>query len=488
MSRRTRIGAAGATFTLLLTAACGGGSESGDGGGGGGGGADLPECPVDALDGVTEPVEITIWHTQQAKPLTTLEELVAEYNESQDRVEVTLEAQGSSYQELQRKFESSIASEGLPQGLVFDDTATQTMVDSGVVMPAQSCIDAEDYDTSGLLPVAVDYYTIDGALWPASAGLGNALLFYNRSHFAAAGLDPDDPPTTLAEVREAAEAIKDAGVIDTPPVVHELAAWKTEFWLTGAGAPMVDNDNGRGDGETAAAAFEDNADATELFTWFHDMQADGLLQGIPRAEGSIDHFLAMASGSASMMVESSSAATSVEAFLGGELDTSDLGSGEIDEVDPNSLDIGAGVFPGLHEGDTTQMGGAAWYMTNTGSPEQIAATWDFMKFMNEPESQAAMLIGGSYLPYTTAANDLPEVVDFYAASSSGRWLEIANAQVEAIDPAFPGPLIGPYYDFREELEKAQDDLMVGGASVDEALAQAQETITAALERYNEETF
>lgn len=460
-------------------------------GGNGGGTAgpsngELPACPVDALADATSPVEVVVWHTQQAKPLETMQALADEYNRSQDKVRVRLEAQGASYEELQRKFESAVQSRDLPGIVMFDDTATQTMIDSGVVLPAQACVDAEGYDTTDLLEVARNYYTVDGNLWPASANLGNALLFYNRGHFQAAGLDPDDPPTTLAEVRETAEKLKAAGVVQTP-LVHEFAAWKTEFWLTGAGSTMVDNDNGRGDGETTAATFEGNPEATELFEWFEQMQADGLLLAVPKAEGKIDHYLAMSEQNASMLIESSSAATSVEAFLGGQLDLEGLEGGEALES-ASGLDIGAGPFPTLAEGDGTQMGGAAWYITSTPSAEVQAGAWDFMKFMNQPHAQAQMLIGGSYLPYNRKANDTPEAQTFYTSGVSGRWLKLADEQVQAINPDFPGPLIGPYYDFRKALEAAQDELMLTGATPAAALTTAQQQITAALERYAQEGF
>jgi sn-glycerol 3-phosphate transport system substrate-binding protein len=467
---------------LVAAAACGS-----DGGGGGTlADGELPECPISALDTVTDPVEVVVWHTQQAKPLDTLEALVDRYNSSQDKVRVRLESQGASYEELQRKFEAAVPSRQLPALLVFDDTATQTMADSGVVLPAQSCVEADAYDMSGFLQVAQNYYTIDDVLWPASANLGNALLYYNKGHFRQAGLDPENPPKTLAEVRTAAEQIKAAGVVDTP-LVHEFASWKTEFWLTGAQAPMVDNDNGRGTGDTVAGAFTDNPEALELFTWFKQMQTDGLLNAIPHAPGLIDQYLAMANRQASMLVESSSAATSVEAFLGGNLDTGELGATQTAQ-DVSGLDLGASVFPGLKEGGSTQMGGAAWYLTNTGSAAVQAGAWDFMKFMNTAEAQGEMLVGGSYLPYLLAANDLPAVQQFYAGGLSGRWLKIANDEVQAIDPDFPGPLIGPYYDFRREVEKAQDDLMVGGATPDAALQRAQDEVTAALDAYNQEGF
>jgi sn-glycerol 3-phosphate transport system substrate-binding protein len=466
----------------LAAAACGGGDDDG---GEGAASGDLPECPLSALDEATAPVEVVVWHTQTARPGDTLTELAEEYNGSQDRVRVRLENQGANYQELQRKFEAAIASRQLPDLIVFDDTAVQLMADSGVVLPAQSCVDADQYDLSRFREVAVNYYTIDDVLWPASANLGNVLLYYNKSHFRAAGLDPEQGPQTLAEVREYAEKIKAAGVTSTP-LVHEFASWKTEFWLTGDGAAVVDNDNGRGDGETTAAALADNPAALELFTWFEGMQADGLLNAIPRVDGQIDQYLALAQQNGSMLVESSSAATTIEAFLGG--DTSVAEGTDLSGQNVSGLDLGAGVFPGLTTPGKTQMGGAAWYMLNANAPERQAASWDFMTFMNSVPAQAKMLTGGSYLPYLTAANDDPTAQAFYEGGLSGRWLRIANDQIDDIDPAFPGPLIGPYFDFREALEDAQDDLMFAGAAPQQALDDAQTTVTDALTVYNEQGF
>jgi sn-glycerol 3-phosphate transport system substrate-binding protein len=442
---------------------------------------DLPPCPLEALDEADGPVEVVVWHTQVAEPLDALTALVERYNSSQDRVRVRLESQGSAYGELKRKFQATLQTPGdLPALIMFDDTATQEMADSGYVLPAQSCFDAAGVDLGQFSSVATSYYTIDGVMWPVSANLGGILLYYNRDHFEAAGLDPDDPPQTLAEVRAAAEAIAAAGVAERP-VAHELSSWKTEFWLTGAGSSIVDNDNGRGPGETTAATLSDNPEALELFTWFDDMQEDGLLEPIPSTDGQIDQYLALATQRSSMLIESSSAATSVEAFLGGELDPDVLGG---TAPSPSGLDIGASGFPGLVPGNQTQMGGAAWYLLNTTSPEVQAAAFDFMMFMNSPEAQLEMLTVGSYLPWLTEIVDDPAAIEFFDASLSGRWLEIAARQIDAIDPDFPGPLIGPYDpDVREAIERAQDALLLGDATPQEALDQAQAEIDDLLEQY-----
>lgn len=487
----------------LVLAACGGGDDGGTAGTTPGGGSsattpadtggpgtapastepavELPPCPLEALDEADGPVEVVAWHTQVAEPLDALTDLVERYNSSQDRVRVRLESQGSAYGELKRKFQASLQTPGdLPALIMFDDTATQEMADSDFVLPAQSCFDAAGIDLGQFSPVATSYYTIDGVMWPAAAHLGGILLYYNRDHFIAAGLDPDNPPQTLAELRAAAEAIAAAGVAERP-LVHELGSWKTEFWLTGAGSSIVDNDNGRGPGETTAATLSDNPEALELFTWFDDMERDGLLEPIPSTDGQFDQYRALATQRSSMLVESSSAATSVEAFLGGQLDPDVLGG---TTPSPSGLNIAAGGFPGMVPGNQTQMGGAAWYILNTTSPEVQAAAFDFMMFMNSAEAQLEMLTVGSYLPWLTEVVDEPAATEFFDASLSGRWLEIAARQIDAIDPDFPGPLIGPYDpDVREAIERAQDALLLGNATPQEALDQAQREIDDLLEQY-----
>jgi sn-glycerol 3-phosphate transport system substrate-binding protein len=483
-TRRTRVTTGVLLAATLLAAACGGGGGSqAEPPGSTSSPAELPACPLDALAKATAPVDVTVWHTQTARPLEVLNQLVDEYNASQSKVRVHLESQGSSYPEIQRKFNEALPSKQLPAIVDVDDTFTKSMADSGVVLPAQSCFAADGFDLNGLVSTARSYYTINGVLWPASAGVGNVLVFYNRDHFRRAGLDPDKPPTTLAEVREFAEKLKAAGVSDKP-LSHEFSSWKTEFWLTGVGSPVVDNDNGRGTGTTSKATLDGNQQALDLFTWFKGMNDAGLLNAVPATPGQINQYLALLpGGGSSMLIDSTSAATSIEAFIGGTLDTSSLGTGA---TSGSGLDFGAGLFPGLTANSKTQMGGDAWYVMNTTPPAVQAGAWDFMRFMNSVHAQALNLVGGSYLPWVKAALQDPSVVAYFNGEGglAGKWLKIANDEINAIDQSFPGPLIGPYDLFREAVQKAEDQLVFGTATPAAALAQAQHDVDAALADYN----
>ena len=481
-SRRRGFGAACVAGVLLLLAACGGGSSTSTTA------TDtqaLPPCPLDALDQATQPVNVTVWHSLVAKQSETLNALADEYNASQSRVHVQMENVAATDEELMRKFTSAVPSRQLPALFVGNDTETQSLIDSHVVLPAQSCVNADHYDMSGFAKTVVDYYTVDGVLWPGSANPGSVLVYYNKNHFRRAGLDPEQPPRTLDELRADAEKIKAAGIVDKP-FVHEVASFKTEFWLTGAHAPIVDNDNGR-QGAATAAALEGNDTTKQLFDWFKGMNDDGLMQPLPVAEGQINQYLAMGNQTASIAVESSSSATSIQAFLNGQLDTSNLGGGSA-TASSSDLDFGAGALPGISAPGRTQMGGPAWYITSTSPPEVQAAAWDFLKFMNGEHAQTKLLVDGSYLPYRTAVAETPEAKAFFTGSLAGKWLSIANEQVQTIDPTFPGPLIGPYYETRVALVDALSNLLLKGASPDDAIAGAQRDIDKAIQQYAQNGF
>lgn len=481
----------------LLIAACGG-SSGGDAGSGGsdGGGEDaaveLPECPVDALDEVDPadlPVEVTLWHASIAKPEETLNQIADQYNASQDRVQVNVESQGTSFEELQRKYNQGIPSNDLPGIALLEDTQTQALADSGTILPAQSCIDADDYDMSDFVPTLVDYYSIDGVLYPASMTPSNALTYINRTHFEEAGLDPDSPPRNLDEIRAAAEAIKDAGITERPFVWH-MAPWQVEFWMTGAKIPFVDNDNGRG-GEPATESVLDSPEALELFTWLDEMNDDGLMLPVTNTPAQIDHYLALANETASFSVEASSAGTSIEAFLRGDLDAGDLTSdGRVNvDADLSGLDINAGQFAGIDEPGHIQVGGGVYYMMGTTPPEVQAGAWDFMKYVNTVDSQVLSNLQGGADPVLLSVPEVPEVQETWTDTLSGQWLAISfDQQSNGIDPEFPGPLLGPYTEMRTAIRDAVESMILDDAEPAEVLATAEQEITDAIVRYEEENF
>jgi hypothetical protein len=67
-------------------------------------------------------------------------------------------------------------------------------------------------------------------------------------------------------------------------------------------------------------------------------------------------------------------------------------------------------------------------------------------------------------------------------------LKIANEQVAEIDPAFPGPLIGPYDDVRLALRDAMTAMLIEGVPPNEAITTAQRRIDEVVEAYQQGGF
>lgn len=469
----------------LVAAACGG---SGDDGNGDGALAELPECPVDAHLEADGTVEVVVWHSYVGLTKQTLEALAADYNESQDKVEVKIQSQGTSYDELLRKYEQAIPTDDLPGIAILEDTTAQFMADSGTILPAQSCLDVDEDERASVdswLPVARDYYTIDGVLWPVSLNVSTIMLYYNRDHFEQAGLDPDDPPQTLDEVRETAQALKDAGA-STQPLSFLLQPWFIEYWMTGVGQEVVNGDNGRD--ELATMGTLDNEEAQGVYNWINDMTADGLMAPVSGTPGQINHYLNML-GTSSMLFETSTAITTIIGILEGSLDPEELGADlDLSGLPPIDLNISANLFPGIEEPGKGQVGGGVWYIPSTNDPEVQAAAWDFAKFINEPANQVRWTLEGSYLPVNQEAAESPELQEAWETTRGGQWQAIAFEGLLNVDPTFPGPLIGPYDDFREIVRKSLDDMVLAGTSPEDALSSANDQITEALETYADENF
>ncbi len=472
----------------MLAAACGddGGDASGGNGGGGGG-----DCPVGAHTEADGPTEITVWHAWVGLTKRTVESIAEDYNESQDDVVVRVEAQGT-YEELLKKYEDAIGDpETLPDVVLSEDTTTQFMIDSQTILPAQECIDADEdaqavYDD--LLPAVTAAYTVEDVLWPAAFSVSSPVLYANLSHLDQAGLPTDALPQTLDELRATAEAIKAAGIkgVDRP-FVARMDSWYLEHLLTGSEQPMVNNSNGR-DG-LATESELDNPKTLEVFEWFKSMYDDGLLNAIPYSN-TYGQLFAMALGQSSILIDTSTAITSVNGAIEGSLTNEDLGAEDLDidlsQIQLDSLEIGVGLNPGFEEAGKGQIGGAAWYMVDSGDEARIGASWDFLQYFNETPQQVRWTLEGSYLPISESARQDPELLEEFETTRRGRWLAIASDSLDALDPEFPGPVIGPYNQLRASVRSAMEAATLGGEPAQAMADKVHDELQSALDSYARE--
>src|SRR3990170_2049626 len=264
-------------LVTILAGSCGGGGNGGE-----------PQA--------SGPVTITFWHNFTASNIDTMQRLVDRFHSSQDQVRVNLVYQGN-YDDILNKLLASFGTGDLPALVVEGEITTRLLVDSGQTVPVQRFVDDGGYDLSDFLPRAVEYYTVEGDLQCVPLNVSVNLLYYNKASFREAGLDPDRPPGTLDELREASErlVLRDAsGNLVRAGIALEIGPWYVENLMVMHGDLYADEANGRE--APATRVLFNNDSMRRFFGWWRDMIRDGLAINVGRNPKGADHFIAVASG------------------------------------------------------------------------------------------------------------------------------------------------------------------------------------------------
>ena len=444
-----------AILSLVLTA-CGGGD---------GGEPAEKETP-------SGPVTITLWHSEPASGGDNLVKLVERFNASQDEVKVEPLFQGNDM-ELALKVIASMPSGDVPAIAYMSDGYTQTMIDSGEITPIQEYIDQEGYGLSDFAPAAIGYYTVDDTLYAMPAGVLVPLMYYNKIPFREAGLDPEQPPRDLDEVRAASEKLvqrDSTGNITRYGFALDIAPWYVIFMLAGAGELYANNENGRA-GFATEVAF-DNEAGQKFFQWWNDMVQEGLALNLGWDPSGANGLIAVAAGRAVMVFSSSAALRSVMDVL---------------EKGVEGIELGVAPTPGIPgkvpEGSPGIVGRSFWIMSGRPEAERDAA-WKFIKWFAEPEQQAEWFAGSGYLPVRNSAYDLPAAKDVIAKYPPFQ-IPADIFPKTATTAAARGPLVGPFQQVEDSIRAAIESMVSGSASPDEAMQAAVKTGNAAIKEYND---
>ena len=426
------------------------------------------KCPINALKNAkNKPVEITYWQggLQRANEEAILR-LTDQFNSSQNDVHVTVVNQ-TTYADTLNKFRAGLSSGDLPDLVQIEDTGLQQMIDTQAVLPAQACVDAEKYDLSDNLKRVVDYYSVKGKLWPVPFNVSNPVLYYNKKAFQSAGLDPNNPPKTLDEVKAAAQKLKDSGTVSQAGFGMKLDPWYLEQWSALGGKTYVNNSNGRKSRATSTTF--DNATGKEIFTFLDNMVKQGLARTNP-ADGSsaFDNLLGIGNGNFGMTIDTSAALGTIQQVLA---------SGQYPDVE-----LGVAPMPGPKGKGGVLVGGGANYIVKKSSPEKQAAAWQYAKFLNDPQTQADWSIATGYVPIRQSAASMPQVQQYWTANPG---FKVAYDQLLAgvTNTATAGPVIGDYQGVRDVVLDSEQQ-MFNGMSPSAALKQAKQNANGKIEEYN----
>ena len=165
-----------------------------------------------ASTGENGTIELKYWYCWTDKIKENNEERVQEFNDSigKDKgIHVTAEYQGS-YDDLNSKLKTAFTANEEPDVSVMVINSTQAFADGGMIQKVDDLIDSSD--VSDFWPGLMENCKVNGDLYGVPYLRSTPVLYYNKTLFKKAGLDPETVPATWDDMVKASDALKSVGV------------------------------------------------------------------------------------------------------------------------------------------------------------------------------------------------------------------------------------------------------------------------------------
>ena len=313
------------------------------------------------------------------------------------------------------------------------------LIEQELIVPFDDLVETDE-DRAWLdsfYPALMANGQIEGQTWGVPFQRSTIVAYYNRDMFEAAGLDPDQAPTTWEELVDMGQALTTE---DTYGLMIPSTGYP--YWMFQALAIQNGIEVMSDDGTTTY--FDDPAVVETLEFWRSLSVDHGIMP-----EGTVEW------------------GTLRQAFLEGQTAMMWHSTGNLTAVRNNAtFDFGVAMLPGnVRLGSPT--GGGNFYIFQDASEEEQQAAMELIRFMTSPEQAARWSIATGYMGVSPAAYETAElqeyVADFPPALVARDQLEHAVAEFSTFETAR----------VREGLNNAIQAALTGTATAADALAEAQ---------------
>lgn len=212
--------------------------------------------------------ELVIWNTAEmlANPLT--EDYIAQFEKENPNVDVKFFT--FPWQELRTKLLTAFAAGTAPDILQLDTPWLPEFTSANLLEPAPDYV-KKDLDEN-FLPIAKYIVSFDGQVYGYPWWAFTNALIYNKDLFKDSGLDPDNPPKTWEELRQAAEKIvkfKDGEMTQAGFLINQRLLHLTDFLYNNGG--VIIGENAKGIPQKPVKATFNSKPVVEALTFLHDL-------------------------------------------------------------------------------------------------------------------------------------------------------------------------------------------------------------------------
>jgi sn-glycerol 3-phosphate transport system substrate-binding protein len=398
--------------------------------------------------------DIQWWHAMSGQLGKQLEKLAADFNASQSDYRIVPSYKGN-YTETVTAAIFAFRSRSQPAVVQVNEIATATMTAAkGAIYPVSELMkdEHEPFSPDAYLPAVSGYYAdAHGNLLSFPFNASTPILYYNKTMFRDAGLDPNVAPRTWPELGAAAKRLRDRGV-----VCGFTTSWPSWINVENLSAfhnlPLATRANGFG-GLDAVLDFNNSVvvrHVAQLAEW----QTTKVFDYAGRAQSAEPRFQ---NGECGIFIGSSATRADIKAN--------------------SKFEVGYGMMPYWPDvagaPQNTIIGGATLWVLRDRPREEYKGVAKFFSYLSKPEIQAAWHQNTGYLPITRAAFELTRKQGFYDRNP-GADISIEQITLKPPTENSRGLRLGSFVLVRDVIDDELEQAFAGKKSAQAAMDSAVE--------------
>ena len=406
---------------------------------------------IASLSAANAQTEIQWWHAMGGELGAKLEEITKGFNDSQDEYTVVPSYKGT-YPETMTAAIAAFRAQQQPAIVQVFEVGTGTMMAAeGAIVPVHQLMADNDvaFDPAAYLPSVVGYYTdTNGNMLSLPFNSSTPIVYYNKTVFEKAGLDPDTPPKTWAELEDFSKKIMESDAATCGFTTQWISWIQTENLSAWHNQPI--GTEGNGFGGTAARLTLNGPVQVKHWENLKRLSDEGIFKygGPVGGDNAAPMFY---SQDCAMYMASSASRAGVIA-------------------NAKDFEVGYGMLPYYDDVEgapqNSIIGGASLWVLSGRPDAEYAGVAKFFEYLSTPEVQADWASFSGYLPITQAAMD--QMSSFYSENPGA---DTGIKQITLNEPTenSKGLRFGNYVQIRGIIDEEFEQLLSGSKDAQGAL-------------------
>ncbi len=409
---------------------------------------------------------VVFWHCFGGQIGEAVQKVVDGYNNSQEEIWVDAIFQGG-YDDALTKLKAAVPAGTGPDMWQMFELGTTFLVSSGFAIPYQDMLEKDPYiSMDDIEPALRNYYTYDGKMVCIPFNPSTPIMYYNKTAFAEAGLDPEKPPTTFAEIEAIAEklTVKQGNRTTRYAMGLPIYGWFFENFLAGVGGNYVNNDNGR-TGLATAIEFDQTGEGKAIIETWKRLVDEGVILDFGTVND--DARAAFVAGQTVINLESTAQLRVLLDAIG------------------DKFELGTAYLPSMLEESQNGViiGGANLWLAKQEDEQRVNDAWDFIKYATSSAVSAQFSMDTGYFCANTKAYEEPEFQKYLEENPN--FLTAINQLHDCpINYATQGASVGVMPELRQIFQNQMALILADAVSIEDGLAAISEASNASIENYN----